>query len=152
MFPRPGAGQYPGQGLRIWRGNAGGAVGRAQEQELSVAYHAAAADTTGGVEDGRARRLLRGTVAARQRLADTEEALSRLTAGSFGRCEECATLIPDALLRAAPESRYCAGCDVSEDAVITRDIVVRGDKVATGDAGLPADAAAPVAIGGYGHR
>jgi RNA polymerase-binding transcription factor DksA len=75
--------------------------------ELSVAYHAAAA---GDTEDRRARRLLRRAVAARQRLADTEEALDRVASGAFGRCEQCAALISGVLLAAAPESRYCARC------------------------------------------
>jgi RNA polymerase-binding transcription factor DksA len=75
--------------------------------ELSMAYHAAASDDT----DGRgARQVLRRAVAARQRLADTEEALGRVAAGGFGRCEQCGDLIARALLAAAPESRYCARC------------------------------------------
>jgi DnaK suppressor protein len=78
--------------------------------ELSAAYHAAAADTRSGIEDGHARLLLRRAVAARQQLADTEEALSRLAAGGFGRCEQCGTLIPEAVLVAAPECRYCPRC------------------------------------------
>ena len=77
--------------------------------ELSLAYYGAA-DTAGGVDDKRARRLLRRTIAARRRLADTEEALARLAAGNFGTCEQCEGLIPVALLAAAPESRYCADC------------------------------------------
>jgi DnaK suppressor protein len=75
--------------------------------ELSLAYHAAAADDP---EDTRARRLLHRAVAARQRLADTEDALDRLAAGVFGRCEQCGTLIAEVVLAAAPESRYCASC------------------------------------------
>ena len=75
--------------------------------ELSMAYHAAA---SGGPEDRQARPLLRRAVAARQRLADTEEALGRVTAGIFGRCEQCGTPIPEVLLAAAPESRYCVRC------------------------------------------
>jgi DnaK suppressor protein len=75
--------------------------------ELSMAYHAAAADDP---EDTRARRLLHRAVAARQRMADTEDALDRVAAGIFGRCEQCGTLIAEVLLGAAPESRYCAGC------------------------------------------
>ncbi len=75
--------------------------------ELSVAYHAAAA---GSIEDRQARRLLRRAVAARQRLADTEEALGRVAAGVFGRCEQCGASVPEVLLAAAPESRYCARC------------------------------------------
>jgi RNA polymerase-binding transcription factor DksA len=80
--------------------------------ELSLAYHAAAAGTLRGIEHRRARQLLRHAVAARQRLADTEEALGRLAAGGFGRCEQCGALIPEAVLAAEPESRYCAHCDV----------------------------------------
>jgi RNA polymerase-binding transcription factor DksA len=75
--------------------------------ELSVAYHAACSDD---VEDRRARRLLRRAVAARQRLADTEDALGRVAAGAFGRCEQCGALIAETLLTAVPESRYCARC------------------------------------------
>jgi RNA polymerase-binding transcription factor len=78
--------------------------------ELSVAYHTAAADTPGGIEDRHARRLLRQAVAARQRLADTEDALGRLAADDFGRCEQCSDPIPEALLAVAPERRYCARC------------------------------------------
>src|ERR1700760_661518 len=43
--------------------------------ELSMAYHAAASDDT---DDRRTRRLLHRAVAARQRLADTEDALGRV--------------------------------------------------------------------------
>jgi RNA polymerase-binding transcription factor DksA len=75
--------------------------------ELSMAYHTAA---SGGIEDRQARRLLRRAVAARQRLADTEDALGRVAAGAFGRCEQCGTAIPEVLLAAAPESRYCPRC------------------------------------------
>lgn len=78
--------------------------------ELSLAYHSATADIPGGIEDRRARRLLRQAIAARQRLADTEDALSRLAAGGFGRCEQCAAPMPEALLAAVPECRYCADC------------------------------------------
>jgi RNA polymerase-binding transcription factor DksA len=75
--------------------------------ELSIAYHAA---TSGDIEDRQARPLLRRAVAARQRLADTEDALGRLAAGVFGRCEQCRALIPEPLLATAPESRYCVRC------------------------------------------
>ena len=77
--------------------------------ELSVAYHATA-DAAGGVEDRRARRLLRLATEARQRLADTEDALDRLAAGNFGECEQCEAPISVVVLVAAPESRYCPGC------------------------------------------
>ena len=78
--------------------------------ELSVAYHTAAADLLAGVEDPRARLLLHRAIEARQRLADTEEALGKMATGDFGRCEECGAFIAEGLLAAAPESRYCAGC------------------------------------------
>ena len=78
--------------------------------ELSMAYHTAA---SGAIEDRQARRLLRRAVAARQRLADTEEALGRVSTGAFGRCEQCGTAIPEVLLAAAPESRYCPRCSAA---------------------------------------
>lgn len=74
---------------------------------LSTAYHTVAAE---GTEDRHARRLLRRAVAARRQLADTEDALRRVAAGTFGRCEQCAAPIAEELLCAAPESRYCADC------------------------------------------
>jgi DnaK suppressor protein len=89
--------------------------------ELSVTYHATV-DAPGGVEDRQARRLLRLATEARQRLADTEDALGRLAAGGFGWCEQCGAPIPDALLTAAPESRYCVRC-----------ITGSGDSASAGD-------------------
>jgi|HubBroStandDraft_3_1064219.scaffolds.fasta_scaffold03955_2 RNA polymerase-binding transcription factor DksA len=80
--------------------------------ELSLAYHGAA-ETPAGAEDKQARRLLRNAVAARRRLADTEDALRRLETGCFGACEQCGAGIPDVLLAASPEVRYCAGCAVA---------------------------------------
>jgi len=81
--------------------------------ELSLEYHAATADASDGIEDRHARRLLCRAVGARQRLADTEDALGRLASGRFGRCEQCGALISEALLAGAPESRYCARCAAS---------------------------------------
>jgi RNA polymerase-binding transcription factor DksA len=86
--------------------------------ELSLAYHdAAAAPVLGAGPDGSAqaggrqlRRLLNQAVAARRALADTEEALVRLAAGRFGRCEHCAALIPPTQLAIKPEARYCPRC------------------------------------------
>ena len=84
--------------------------------ELSLAYHvAAAAAAPGGTGDGAGqpepRALLGRTVAARRKLADVEDALGRLAAGSFGSCEQCGSAIPAGLLATAPESRYCPRCD-----------------------------------------
>ena len=83
--------------------------------ELALAYHEAAAAPGDGTSGGRERklrldRLLRRTVAARRALADTEEALARLSAGSYGRCESCAGAIAAERLAVAPETRYCARC------------------------------------------
>jgi RNA polymerase-binding transcription factor DksA len=85
--------------------------------ELSLAYHSAAADAPGDVTDKHARRLLRRAVAARRRLADTEEALGRLATRDFGRCERCQARLPVLLLAAAPESRYCAECAAASTGV-----------------------------------
>jgi RNA polymerase-binding transcription factor DksA len=95
--------------------------------ELSMAYHAAAADDP---EETRARRLLHRAVAARQRLADTEDALGRVAAGEFGRCEQCGELIPEVLLAAAPESRYCARCARAATDPRTTDPRTTGGRVA----------------------
>jgi DnaK suppressor protein len=81
--------------------------------ELALAYHdaAATAGTGGGHEVGlRLRQLLRRTVASRRALADTEEALARLSAGTYGWCESCPDAIGADRLSAAPEARYCALC------------------------------------------
>lgn len=82
--------------------------------ELSLAYHGAAAAAPAGNSDGagqqKARRLLHRAVAARRKLADTEEALSRLAAGNFGSCEQCGSAITAGLLAIAPEVRYCPRC------------------------------------------
>jgi hypothetical protein len=97
--------------------------------ELSLAYHVAVAAPLAAASpvpaspvpaspvpaspEGQpeAQTLLRQTVTARRKLADVEEALSRLAAGEFGRCEQCGAQIPDGLLATAPEIRYCARCD-----------------------------------------
>ena len=80
--------------------------------ELALAYHTA--DAERGVA-GRAQQdtqtLLRRAVGARRKLADVEEALGRLTAGVFGRCEQCGSAIPAGLLAIGPEARYCPRCD-----------------------------------------
>lgn len=86
--------------------------------ELSLAYHDAAAAAGGGAGAGGIaggaqyplRQLMRRAVAARRGLANVEEALAKLAAGRFGRCEQCASAIPVATLESTPEARYCHGC------------------------------------------
>ncbi|HEY2505528.1 MAG TPA: TraR/DksA C4-type zinc finger protein [Streptosporangiaceae bacterium] len=81
--------------------------------ELSLAFHDAAATEPGmppRQPGPTVRRLMRQTVAARQDLADTDEALGRLAAGEYGRCESCSAPISAPALRAAPEARYCPHC------------------------------------------
>jgi RNA polymerase-binding transcription factor DksA len=83
--------------------------------ELSLAYHVAAAAVADDIGDGAGRpevaSLLRRVAAARRKLADVEEALGRLAAGTFGSCEQCGYAIPAGLLITAPETRYCPRCD-----------------------------------------
>ena len=83
--------------------------------ELSLAYHVAAAAVSDDIGDGAGQpevaSLLRRVAAARRKLADVEEALGRLAAGTFGSCEQCGSAIPPGLLLAVPETRYCPRCD-----------------------------------------
>jgi RNA polymerase-binding transcription factor DksA len=84
--------------------------------ELSLAYHDAAACSPGQPSPGDAsgarelKRLMRETTGARRALRDTEEALARLSAGGYGRCEQCGESIPAATLLLEPEARYCRAC------------------------------------------
>jgi len=85
--------------------------------ELSMAYHDSAdlilqaghhsGDHTGSRQ---LRQLLRQAVTARRALADTEEALTRLSAGRYGQCEQCTAVIPPRRLALTPEARYCPRC------------------------------------------
>ena len=43
-------------------------------------------------------------------LAELEAALERITAGTWGRCERCASAIGRTRLRAMPETRLCLEC------------------------------------------
>jgi RNA polymerase-binding transcription factor DksA len=90
--------------------------------ELSLAYHGATAHAPAGLKDKGARRLLGQAVAARRRLADTEEALGRLAAGVFGQCEQCQAPISGTLLAAAPEIRYCADCVAAVGLSVSGDV------------------------------
>jgi RNA polymerase-binding transcription factor DksA len=87
-----------------------------QVTELSLAFQRAAevADARTGHPASRdVRRLEWRTVAARRALADTEEALGRLSAGRYGQCEQCAANMPADWLLRGPEARYCPGCSPS---------------------------------------
>jgi RNA polymerase-binding transcription factor DksA len=83
---------------------------------LSVAYHDAAG-VPGSTENPRdeidsplLRQLMHKAVAARRALAETEDALTRLTAGTFGVCEQCGTPLSPTRLSTQPEARYCERC------------------------------------------
>ena len=45
-----------------------------------------------------------------ERTAEVAHALRKLDAGTYGTCEACGELIPDARLRARPDARFCARC------------------------------------------
>jgi hypothetical protein len=83
---------------------------------LSVAYHDAAERLDGGhraggpAEPSRLRLLMEEAVAARRALCDTEEALARLSAGTYGLCEQCGAAILAARLGLEPETWYCEPC------------------------------------------
>ena len=46
----------------------------------------------------------------RETLADVEEALAKLDAGTYGVCEDCGKPIGDARLEAMPAARRCIAC------------------------------------------
>jgi RNA polymerase-binding transcription factor DksA len=132
QFARPAAVAGPAAGIRAprWRALLE-ARWRARLQEvieLSLAYHAEAAsaasaaparDAGAGQPEARqlvCRKLLCRASAARRKLADVEEALGRLAAGTFGRCEQCGSGIPDGLLAITPERRYCPRCEAEAEA------------------------------------
>jgi RNA polymerase-binding transcription factor DksA len=83
---------------------------------LSLAYHDAAEIPGGGqharghAETRQVWQLMQETLAARRALCDTEEALARLSAGYYGRCEQCRAGIAPARLAREPEARYCERC------------------------------------------
>ena len=53
----------------------------------------------------------------RHELDEIDAAQARLEAGVFGVCERCHQAIPLARLRAMPETRHCAMCQVRHEAV-----------------------------------
>lgn len=51
-----------------------------------------------------------GAARAREAVSDIEYALSRLDAGTYGRCEECGRPIPFQRLEAIPSACVCVAC------------------------------------------
>ena len=49
--------------------------------------------------------------AARQAIADTAQALQRMSEGTYGVCEDCHRPIPLGRLRVMPHARYCTRCN-----------------------------------------
>ena len=45
------------------------------------------------------------------KLADIDEALSRLAKGSYGKCQSCGTFIDTDRLAVKPTARYCVECE-----------------------------------------
>ena len=48
---------------------------------------------------------------ARQGIADTAQALRRMSEGTYGVCEDCRRPIPLGRLRSLPHARTCISCD-----------------------------------------
>jgi RNA polymerase-binding transcription factor DksA len=46
----------------------------------------------------------------RETLQEINEALDKLEAGSYGRCESCDQQIPEARLEAKPAAKFCIDC------------------------------------------
>jgi RNA polymerase-binding transcription factor DksA len=85
--------------------------------ELSLAFHDAQEAPRAGqaARGGSGQPLLRQAVAERRALAEIEAALSRLTAGRFGRCERCGGAISAPRLTRTPQARYCMPCETGAD-------------------------------------
>jgi DnaK suppressor protein len=47
---------------------------------------------------------------AQQRVHELDDALERVDAGAYGRCEQCGAAIPSERLAAVPTARTCVGC------------------------------------------
>jgi RNA polymerase-binding transcription factor DksA len=62
---------------------------------------------------GRKGTLKPDSEAAKAELAELEAALSRIEAGTWGRCEKCGGAIGRTRLRALPETRHCLSCSNS---------------------------------------
>jgi DnaK suppressor protein len=51
--------------------------------------------------------------ATQSRLAEVDDALARLEAGTYGACERCGTSIPQARLEVRPTATTCVACAAS---------------------------------------
>ncbi len=79
--------------------------------QLSVEFHEAGTAVQQRGQPGKSlQQLMRRAVIARRGLADLDDALDRLAAGDYGRCERCTSAIPAENLVALPEQRYCPSC------------------------------------------
>jgi DnaK suppressor protein len=80
-----------------------------------------------GTAQGFGKRIGDGTIEAVSRLSEigvgtslelglarTERALAKLGEGTYGRCDGCGEPIPEARLRALPDSVQCLACAASE--------------------------------------
>ncbi|GGR99482.1 hypothetical protein GCM10010169_50140 [Micromonospora fulviviridis] len=61
----------------------------------------------GGHDPDTLRRLIE---VAQQGIADTAQALRRMSEGSYGVCESCGQDIPSARLEILPSARFCVPC------------------------------------------
>jgi DnaK suppressor protein len=52
--------------------------------------------------------------AARQQLNETEAALARVHAGTYGRCEHCQNPVATERLEVLPAARYCVSCQAAK--------------------------------------
>jgi RNA polymerase-binding transcription factor DksA len=43
-------------------------------------------------------------------LVEIDEALTKFDAGTYGECESCGAVIPEARLEAMPSARFCIAC------------------------------------------
>ncbi|GGM26325.1 TraR/DksA family transcriptional regulator [Dactylosporangium sucinum] len=84
---------------------------RQQSEELS-ALTAASTDPGSTGEDPNT--IAARTAAARRAIQEIRAALSRIDAGTYGRCERCAQPIPAARLEIRPHARFCVPCQARE--------------------------------------
>jgi RNA polymerase-binding transcription factor DksA len=61
----------------------------------------------------------KAVVRAQRSLADMEDALRRIDAGTFGRCERCGEPIAPERLEAIPHTRHCVNCPAAERRLVS---------------------------------